>query len=92
MSEPLPATTSQDSSFEILEERVVRLIAVLRATRGREAAAVAQASALREAVAEKDNEIQRLRAAGGSSKRGREAIKKRIEALLLRVEKLDKAG
>ncbi len=85
MSDPLPTAPSDDAAFEKLEERVLGLIAGLRASRRREAA-------LRDAVAEKDREIERLRAAGGASEKGRHAIRKRIEALLVRVERLDKAG
>ena len=92
MPDPLSVTASDDAAFEKLEERVLGLIAELRAAKRRETAAKEEVSALREAIIEKDRQVERLRAASGDSERGRDAIRKRIEALLVRVEKLDKAG
>ena len=81
-----------ETAFEELEQRVLQLVTELKEAKRREALAVDEATELKVALADKDRVIERLRAARGKTERGREAIRKRVEALLVRVEKLDKAG
>ena len=92
MADTATALAPDEAAFEHLEQRVLSLLAELKEARRRETLAREQVTELKEALEDKDRIIERLRSARGEAERGREAIRKRIEAILLRVEKLDKAG
>ena len=78
-----------DVAFAKLEQRVLGMLTDLRDAKRRETEALRAAAELREALAEKEQEIERLRSAGGESERNREAIRERIESLLGRVDELE---
>jgi|GEM_PF-2319612 len=77
------------SVLEKLEERIVDMVEQLKQSRRKQAAAEKEAAELREELAGKERELDELRSSQSDAEGDREAVRRRIEGLLDRIDSMD---
>ena len=81
--------TENVTVLEKLEERIVQMVDQLQQSRRKQAAAEKEAADLREELAEKERELDELRATQSDAAGDREAVRQRIEGLLDRIDSME---
>jgi septal ring factor EnvC (AmiA/AmiB activator) len=82
---PLPTTAAD---FQALEKKVLRTIELLKTARQAQATAERDAARLREQLAEREEEVDTMRAELISLRKEREEVRTRVEKMLNQIDSL----
>jgi len=82
-----PATSS-NADFQLLEEKILRTIELLKMERAAKATAERAATRLREQLTEREEELDSVRAELVALRREREEVRTRVEKMLGQIESL----